>query len=154
MASTQDDELASIERLVADQSTLVLSTSDADGQPCAAALFYIARPGLELYWYSSAASLHSANLHRDPRASVAVSHPTSLWNEIRGVQMRGIATPVEDRTVRRRVAATYRQRFKLPAALRLLMARTILYAFRPSWVRYIDNTRGFGFRFETSLPHR
>ena len=32
------------------------------------------------------------------------------------------------------------------------MARSALYVFRPCWIRYLDNTRHFGFKFETDFP--
>jgi hypothetical protein len=35
--------------------------------------------------------------------------------------------------------------------LQAAMTRSRLYVFEPSWVRYIDNSRRFGYRFEVRL---
>lgn len=137
-------DIETISRLVEAQSTLVLSTTGPDGEPCAAPLFYSPGPELKLYWFSSPSSLHSANLARDPRAAVAIFVPTHMWNEIQGVQMRGLARPAADANV----SQLYRERFHLPDMLVTEMNKSTLYVFTPVWIRYLDNTRRFGFRLE------
>jgi len=110
-------------------------------------LCFICRQGdLRIYWFSSARSIHSRNLKRDPRVSVTVYAATDEWKEIRGVQIRGTACAVTDRAVRRTIAAAYVERFRLGKVFQAAMARSRLYCFEPSWIRYIDNSRGFGYR--------
>lgn len=140
-----------IEELLADQSTIVLSTVGADGCPRATPLFYLAGSALELYWFSSASSVHSRNLDHEPRVSVAVHVPTDSWKAIRGVQMEGPAARITDRTLRRELSRKYCERFRLGHIARLALGRSTLYVFRPSWLRYTDNTRRFGFKFEMNL---
>jgi hypothetical protein len=132
------------------QSTLALSTSGGAGPPLVAPLFYLPGDNLELYWFSSPRSAHSRNLKRNPSAAVAVYGHAERWEDIRGCQMLG---PVETITGRRRraIAEAYVKRFRLGALFQAAMARSRLYAFRPRWVRYIDNSRGFGFKFEIDL---
>ena len=131
--------------LLKSESTLTLATCGPDGAPCAAPLFYLP-DGHQLYWFSSARSAHSRNLKRDPRASVTVYAATADWRKIRGVQMQGSARPVADRELRRTIAAAYAERFHLGRLFQALMARSRLYCFEPCSIRYIDNTRGFGFK--------
>jgi uncharacterized protein YhbP (UPF0306 family) len=64
--------------------------------------------------------------------------------------MRGAVTAITGRQ-RRPIAEAYVERFRLGTLFRAAMVRSSLYAFRPRWVRYIDNSRGFGFRFELDV---
>lgn len=134
--------------LLREQSTLSLATTGADGEACVAPLFYIADEELSLYWLSSASSLHSLNLIRTPRAAATVYRETSKWKEICGVQMRGTTSRVEDRVRRRALIEAYCERFKLGSILRVAIQRSVLYAFEPQFLRYIDNTKAFGRTFE------
>jgi uncharacterized protein YhbP (UPF0306 family) len=132
--------------LVTGQSTLALATCDADGTLRVAPLFYLADEEFRLYWFSSARSAHSKNLKRDPQAAVAVYSPTDTWQEIRGVQMRGTARVVTGRALRREISARYMERFRLDETFAAPMAGSRLYCFEPLWIRYLDNSRGFGYR--------
>ena len=142
----------SILRLLRSQSTLALSTSGADGDPHATALFYLTGPQLELYWFSSPSSRHSRNLARQSRAAVTIYRSTEDWKNICGVQMHGTAEKILDRVLRQKIAREYGERFRLGTLFRTAMARNALYVFRPSWIRYLDNGRRFGFRVELTLP--
>jgi nitroimidazol reductase NimA-like FMN-containing flavoprotein (pyridoxamine 5'-phosphate oxidase superfamily) len=143
------DTIAQAAELVAAETTLVLATAGAGG-PAAAPLFYWPE-GLALYWLSSPESRHSRNLAGEPRAAVAVYASVRDWRDIRGVQMEGTASPVADSGERERVLAAYRKRFSLDAALDTVIARSVLFVFRPAWVRVVDNSKGFGYRMEATL---
>jgi uncharacterized protein YhbP (UPF0306 family) len=133
------------------QNTLALSTIAGDGAPRVTPLFYLLEDDLRMYWFSSASSEHSCILRSNPAAAVTVYRPAERWREIRGVQMRGAATAIRDRARRRSIAEAYAQRFRLGEFLRAGIARSSLYVFQPSWIRYIDNSRRFGYRFEVSI---
>jgi len=107
---------------------------------------------LRLFWFSSAASRHSRNLKRNPAAAVTVYRPTQQWREIRGVQMRGTVSVVRDPARRSAIAAAYSARFQLGTAFQAVQARSRLYEFQPSWIRYLDNSIRFGYKFEFSPP--
>jgi uncharacterized protein YhbP (UPF0306 family) len=144
-------ELEMVERFLRSQSTLTLATTAPDGSPHAAALFYLLHENLRLYWFSSASSGHSRNLERDA-AAVSVHRHTDEWRKIRGVQMRGTAAKVKGRAARRAIAGLYMKRFRLGRLWEAGIARSTLYCFQPDWVRYIDNSKGFGYKFELALP--
>jgi uncharacterized protein YhbP (UPF0306 family) len=131
-------------------STLALSTSDSAGSPGVAPLFYLPGDNLELYWFSSPRSGHSRNVKQNPAAAVTVYADASRWEDIRGCQLLGAVAVVTGRP-RRAIAEAYAQRFRLGLLFRGAMTRSRLYVFRPRWVRYIDNSRGFGFKFEIDL---
>ena len=46
------------------------------------------------------------------------------------------------------------ERFGLNEVLRAAMTRSRLYVFEPNWVRYIDNSRRFGYKFEVRIAPR
>jgi uncharacterized protein YhbP (UPF0306 family) len=134
--------------LLGEQSTLSLATTGPDGEACVAPLFYIEDEGLTLYWLSSENSAHSINLTRTPRAAAAVYRDTADWKKICGVQMRGTTSRIEDSVRRHALIEVYCERFKLGSILRVAIRRSVLYAFQPEHLRYIDNAKGFGYKFE------
>jgi uncharacterized protein YhbP (UPF0306 family) len=142
------EQLESIAVLLAEETTLSLATAGEDGEPSVAPLFYLADEELSLYWLSSESSAHSENLARMPRASVTVYRSATSWRQIRGVQMRGLVSSVTQPRQRRAIIQAYGERFKLGTAFRLVIRRSVLYSFRPDWIRSIDNATGFGSRFE------
>jgi uncharacterized protein YhbP (UPF0306 family) len=144
--------LQAVDELLRSQSTMVLSTCDGAGQAHATPLFYLSGAELELYWFSSRTSLHSRNVEVVPEVSAAIHVPTERWQEIRGVLMRGSVERVTNRLRRKEISREYRERFQLGDLFGVAMARSSLYVLRPRWIRYLDNTRHFGFKFETDLP--
>jgi uncharacterized protein YhbP (UPF0306 family) len=139
-----DDALA----FVLGQNTMALATV-GEGSPQIAPLFYMADADLRMYWFSHASSAHSRNLERNPAAAVTVFQQTDQWMEIRGVQMEGSATAVLDKRLRRGLIRSFSLRFGLGPAFRAVLSRSTLYCFEPAWLRWIDNSRGFGFKAET-----
>ena len=136
------------------ESTLTLATVDENGLPWSAPLFYLAEDDLTLYWLSAAKSQHSRNLATQPSAAVSIAHSVENWKEIRGVQMRGRVESIDGAAGRKPILERYCQRFHLGAFFQLAIQQSTLYAFHPEWIRGIDNTRHFGWKFELILPTR
>jgi len=134
------------------ESTLALATTAKDGSPCVAPLFYLPRDGARLFWFSSPSSRHSRNLRENPRAAGTVYCRTGDWNKIRGVQMSGSASKVSDAALRRAIAKEYTGRFQLGTLFAAAISKSTLYCFQAEWVRYIDNSRRFGYQFELLPP--
>jgi uncharacterized protein YhbP (UPF0306 family) len=140
-----------IAALLKSESTLALATSGEDGAPHVAPLFYIAGEDLELCWFSSPSSRHSLNLEARSGAAVTVYRSTAEWKDICGVQMRGTVSIVVDATRRAAVTQAYTARFRLGAQLQDAIASSSLYSFRPAWIRYLDNSLGFGYKSEFAV---
>jgi uncharacterized protein YhbP (UPF0306 family) len=134
--------------LLGEETTLSLATTGEGGQACVAPLFYIVDEELSLYWLSSRSSLHSLNLARTPYAAATVYRNVKNWKEIRGVQLRGTVSKVTDPDRRGALIETYCKRFNLGRVLRPALRLCTLYCLQPDFFRYIDNARGFGFKFE------
>ena len=143
----QTDKAGRIAALLREESTLALATAEDDGSPRVTPLFYIAGDDLTLYWFSSPASAHSRNLRSRPGAAATVYRSTDRWREIRGAQIRG-AVSVVTGPRRAEIASAYAARFHLGKLFPALLARHRLYALRPEWIRYLDNSRRLGYRFE------
>lgn len=131
------------------ESTLVLATVSVDGIPHAVPLFYVC-DGNRLFWFSSESSEHSINLEREGCVAASIFRSTERWNEICGLQMKGIARQVKDKSTRKAITKIYVERFNLGAVFRFAISRSTLYEFVPSWIRYINNATHFGYKFELS----
>lgn len=134
------------------ESTIALATQGREHHACVAPLFYLLQDGPALYWFSSPDSEHSRNLTADPRCSATVFSQTEHWRDIRGVQMRGCASAMSDPEIRDAIMVTYKHRFRLSSTFDMAIAGSSLYCFRPEWLRYLDNSRGFGYQFEITIP--
>lgn len=141
-------QLELVAALLGEETTLSLATTGEDGEVSVAPLFYFADKDLSLYWLSSESSLHSLNLGRSPRVAATVYRNALSWREIRGVQMRGSAVRVIEPERRAALIEAYCERFRLGRVIRLAIRQSALYVFEPEFFRYIDNARGFGYKFE------
>ena len=136
-----------IYKFLQSESTLVLSTKGADGTVHSTPLFYVVEENLDLLWLSSAGSRHSRHINGEPQASIAVFRSTFEWRKIIGVQMHGQCSIVHG-SERSPVIHAYCSRFQLDTVLSFSVSRSLVYRFRPQWVRYIDNQKRFGHKFE------
>ena len=149
--TSEPETIRAVRELLEAQTTMTLATADEHGNAFATPLFYYPQSDLTLFWLSSADSRHSANLRVRPQASVAVYAPVNRWKKIRGAQLQGTVSEVSDPQQRRQIIAGYRRRFRLGALLSAAIMQSTLYAFRPNWIRYIDNSKGFGYRVEMDV---
>jgi uncharacterized protein YhbP (UPF0306 family) len=146
------DKLDPIRSLLQRETTLVLATADQRSLPRGTPLFFIADHDLCLYWFSSRSSLHGRNCARHPQVSIAISAHARTWRQIEGVQMQGVVSIVKDRALRAAIARDYTARFQLGELFAFAIRRSALYCFRPAWLRYLNNSRRFGYKFELHLP--
>jgi hypothetical protein len=143
-----EKQLESITTLLRAETTVSLATTGDDGEPCVAPLFYIVDEELSLYWLSAESSRHGLNVKKSPRAAATVYAEAAGWKQIRGVQMRGSVSLVADPARLGALVKAYCERFELGAIFRVAIRRSTLYALRPEYFRYIDNTKRFGYNFE------
>jgi len=151
-AGRAKQRLERIRALVGGQTTLALATTDQNLMPRSTPLFYIADANLRLYWFSSRSSRHSRNCARNPAASVAIFRDARHWRRIQGVQLEGTVSIIADRKQRRAITPQYVERFELGNLFSTAFHGSALYCFTPTWARFIDNSRAFGYKFELKLP--
>ena len=144
-------DCAPILGLLTETRTLTLATLDPDGSPRATPLFFAPDDQADLYFLSSPDSPHSRNLARDPRAAVGVYPNEEKWENLRGLQMKGLAAIVP-RSGKKKAMAVYKARYPFIGSLAAALALSEIYRFHPRWVRLIDNRQAFGYHAEWSLP--
>ncbi len=142
--------------------TASLATVDDDGAPHNANVQFAhgsiggqASAPFDLWWVSSPTSAHSRHLTARPRAAVTVYAHADAPDQIRGIQARGTVTPALTPGDAAYPAALRRYAAKYPFVdtppFDAAVARQGLYRFRPQWIRWIDNRRGFGWKVERTL---
>ena len=130
-------------------STLTLATAGPDGLPHAAPVYFAARlEPLALYFFSDPDSQHGRDLAHNPQAAAAIYPQCFDWQELRGLQLRGSVLPLLPGSDWEAAWSAYRVKFPFVEKLREIVARNRFYVFTPTWMRLVDNRRGFGFKEE------
>ncbi len=133
-------------------NVLTLATTGPEG-PWASAVFY-ANEGFTLYFLSSPKSRHARNIAARSSVAGAVQEDYGDWPEIKGIQLEGVATPLEGEP-RDQARALYARRHpsvaEPTAELAAALARVAWYRLTPGRLYFIDNALGFGHRDEVPL---
>lgn len=133
-----------------------ISGGGSGGQPHAANVQYAHDASWCLYWISSPDSAHSQHLTVNPRGAVTVYAHQDVPELIHGLQMHGqIDLVVEHGQAEwHRVWELYTAKYEFVRSvpqLRKAAEKQNFYCFRPTWVRWIDNRKGFGWKIEKDL---
>ncbi len=139
---------------LSEHSTMILSTWGSDG-PWATPVFYV-NLGFKLYFLSEPTTRHSLNLQQSPVAAAAVTEDHHDWRTIQGLQLQGRAGLAGFRESARALAA-YCQKFpdvkqilQKPGAFKGV-AKARWHCLVPEALKFTDNSRVFGERFELRL---
>jgi hypothetical protein len=143
-------------------NTMTLATVNTTGAVEAAAVFYAADEAPNLIFVSSPNSRHGLNLTQRPGVAATIQADNQAWQAIQGLQIEGTAQMVEGPADLVWAARIYAGRFEFlrallggenggPVALRGPLASSRFYVLRPTWIRLIDNTQGFGHKEELHL---
>lgn len=134
--------------------TLSLSTCDASLRPHAANVQYVSDETWSLYWVSKDESLHSRQVAENPHAAGTIYGHDDKAEKIHGLQLRGTVEAITDKGEWNRVWELYTGKFtfirSMPAMQKAVVEQTF-YRFTPTWLRWIDNRRAFGFKVEKEL---
>ncbi|WP_428389497.1 pyridoxamine 5'-phosphate oxidase family protein [Mucisphaera sp.] len=134
--------------------TASLATSAADGTPHAANIQYASDGGFRLLWVSSPNTEHSQHTAQNPRAAITVYAHDDRPQSIHGVQMRGTVQPIENPTEWNNAWEAYTAKFPFVAidpGFKVMIEKQSFYRFTPTWLRWIDNRRSFGWKVERDL---
>ena len=155
VSTTAREQIAAF---LADQTTLTLATTNADGSVHACDVFYAQDGDLALYLLSDPKTQHIQNMLRTPRVSATVHGASRGWENIRGAQLVGDAERVSDTAERVRAFGLYTAKYPFvrqwlastnDLGQAIKMVGTVdLYKLKPHWLRWIDNTQGFGHKEE------
>jgi len=129
-------------------STMTVATSGPDSEVHAADVYFACDEQLTLYFFSDASSQHGIDIHRDPRAAITIHADQVGWEQILGLQMRGVIEVITLRTSWQQAWEVYREKFPFVNDLEEAVATNQMYGFKPGWIRLVDNSQGFGFNQE------
>lgn len=138
-----------VQEFIARHHVMTLATQ-GDAGPWAAALFY-APDGDGLVFLSAPGSRHGRDLAVQPRCAATIQGQEQDWSAIRGIQLEGLAAPVEGADGER-ARRHYADRFdfvrpeRAPDAILRALARVQWYRLEISRLFFIDNSLGLGQR--------
>ena len=157
-----ESHLPRVRELLAGHSTVTLATTH-EGRSWAATVFYASDCDLNLFFVSDLKTRHGRDMHRDAHVFGAIDRDVSTWDEVIGLQLAGRAMVLEGQQ-RLNALETYLTKF--PDVRRLFdrpkdanekviaerLQRAPFWQLTPAWIRLIDSTRGFGWKWEAALP--
>lgn len=148
----QSDEKDARQRILAylsSHNTLTLATGH-DGKPFACSLFYV-NDDFDLYFVSDPKTQHAENIALQPNVSAAIHEDYRDWRAIQGIQLEGECKQLSNTIESSKALLLYASKFPFVAQLASAMAKVKFFKITPRWVRFVDNTRGFGFKEEIQL---
>lgn len=158
MNGQEDQILLEIQRFLGSHSTATLATCGDDG-PWAADIYFVSR-GLRIYFLSDPDTRHGRHIGDGATVVLTVHGEFWHWSEIKGVQMVGWCYPAPDGEAQEGLNL-YALKFPFlsellggsPADLEALRSAfsVRVYAVDVRWVRWLDNSRGFGFKWERDI---
>jgi len=139
--------------------TACLATVDEAAAPHAANIQYAhdrADDRLRLYFVSSPESAHSRHIAGNAVVAVTIYAHVRRPDHIHGLQIHGrcavVAKPSAAWDDAWRVYSAKYPFVKVPPLRNRFMAESF-YCVTPTWVRFIDNRRGFGFKQECTFEN-
>lgn len=142
-----EDEPAVVE-LLAETTTLALATASPGGRPFATPVFFAPDENLGLIFFSDPDTLHVQHVLERLQAAATIYPATGDWTQIRGLQVAGRVERILPGDAWEQAWDAYVRKFPFVADLRPLVDASWLLILVPSWIRLIDNRRGFGFKLE------
>ena len=157
-----DEEMQErISNFLSQHNTLTLASLH-EGNPWACAVFYCHDETLNLYFISESKTWHAQDISAHPEVAVTIHGDVKSWNDIQGLQVTGRASlvPIDKR---KEVEDLYLNTFldikalfhaaRDGQALKIAerFRQSDFYCIEPHWIRFIDNSRGFGFKEELKL---
>jgi uncharacterized protein YhbP (UPF0306 family) len=142
-------------KFLREHQVLTLAVMETDGNPYAAALFYAVDDELRFYVVTDPATHHGKAMLANPSVAGTVQLDRQQWQEIRGVQFRGICRQLGS-TERARAWEIYSSRFPFlhqpNGILMRELANAAMWRIDTTWIRLIDNRSGFSHKEEWTPP--
>lgn len=142
-----------LKQFLAAHTTLTLATVAPDNRPQAAPVFFAETDELTLIFISEQKSRHSQNVKQNSRVAATIYADGQSWQSIQGIQLEGICTALSGNAAQT-ARTIYLAKYPFIAENKLLAVMLNLvtfYQIQPTWLRLIDNSRGFGHKEELTL---
>jgi nitroimidazol reductase NimA-like FMN-containing flavoprotein (pyridoxamine 5'-phosphate oxidase superfamily) len=139
--------------------TASLATVDERGRPHAINIIFALDTRQRMYFVSSLEASHARHIVRDPHVAVAIYADTDHPRHIAGLQLHGVCSlvpaPPEGSARDWRTAwDAYSTKFPHLAEddlFRQAVEVQCFFRIQPTWLRWLDNRKGFGFKIERTL---
>lgn len=131
--------------------TASLATIDENGSPHAANVQFAASDIEHLYFVSSSKSSHSLYVETNPNVAMSIYAHVDTPDQIHGIQLHGRCQAINEGADQDRAWDCYCEAFPFVLTNPMIEQRLRseqFYVVTPTWMRYIDNRRGFGFKAE------
>lgn len=154
MNAPDPDTQRQIAAFLAGCTTASLATVDERCRPHACNIWYASTADLVMYFVSSPATAHASHIARDPAVALTVYAHVAEPSQIHGLQLHGRCEMLIADADRAAALAVYSARYPTITANEMFRARIAserFYRVTPSWLRWIDNRRGFGFKVEREV---
>jgi uncharacterized protein len=142
--------------LLAQSRTATLATVDAQAHPHAANIQFAHDDHLRLYFVSNHDAAHSQHIALNPSVALTIYHHNDQNPaNIHGLQLHGQAKALTNDTQRNHALTLYTARFPFITSDPTLLAavhQQTFYSITPTWLRLIDNRKGFGWKMEIDMP--
>lgn len=136
-------------------STMTLCTVNRAGEPHAAPVFFVAFQSEisgdppRLYFFSEEETRHGQDIAARGIASAAIYPESQSWQDIHGLQLRGLVKRVPADQPEWQIAwELYQKKFPFVSAFLKMVERSEMYVLVPVWIRLVNNRLGFGFKRE------
>jgi hypothetical protein len=138
-----------VRKYLEEHNTMTLATVGKKGISAAAVFYSETKQCDYLLFVSSQNSEHIANLESEKKCAVTIQSDGLEWEIIKGLQLKGIVELANENDWE-----IYLKKFpyiKENETLARSLKKVNLYKFIITWVRLIDNSKGFGNREEYKL---
>ncbi|MFD7917636.1 pyridoxamine 5'-phosphate oxidase [Streptomyces sp. NPDC059740] len=143
-----------IRRALRAHTTMTLAYGDEHGPGACAVLYAPTDEAAPRLLFVTAAGTRHGRALPDAAVAFTAQRDGQEWSALTGLQGTGVCAELTG-AAREAAWPVYRDRFPFVDAdqtLRAAMARTGLWELRPTWLRFIDNGRGFGHKEEWRAP--
>lgn len=138
-----------IAAFLAQQRTASLATVDGESNPHAANVQFVHDDRFDFYFVSSANSAHVRHIALRPQVALTIYAHEDAPDQIHGLQIHGICGELHG-DWREQALWIYAEKypFVLTPPFLVLVERQSFFRIRPTWMRWIDNRRAFGWKEE------
>ena len=150
---TVEDWPEALTTILHESTTCSLATVDDQGEPHAANLNFAFDKKIDLYFLSAPHSRHIQHILKNPKVAVTAYTPFTRASQICGLQIHAMAEMVNPK--KKSFGQLWKlltDRFPDITAMEERAKNERFYRIRPTWIRWIDNRKGFGWKAETAWP--
>ena len=125
------------------QNHLRLATVTSAGTPQVHTVAYVSE-GAAIFFITDKKSRKAINIFGNPHVAYTVDHDVADWSQIKGIQMEGEASVLQDGEEIQKVLGLFQQKF--PQSGSLPEFEMVVIKVEPTEGFFLDNTLGFGHR--------